>query len=245
MDALGQVRQLWRYPVSSLAGEPMSAIAVGQGGADGDRLYGLVDVASSEVAAPDRNAKWHPVPRIRTRLSAGGGLEILVPGGDWVSAPGAACDRAVSDFLGFEAAIRPFPAEGASLTDGSFVLPRYEKAPVHLLTTASLARLKALHPQADPDARRFRPTILVDMPEVEGAFPESEWLGRRIAVGEVELTVSAPCRRCGFTIIAQEGFDNDPGILRTLVRHNAHNIGVYCTVDRPGDVLLDAPLRFL
>lgn len=245
MTVLGRVKGLWRYPVSSLAGEPMSAIFLGQGGADGDRLYGLVEVASGEVAAPDRNAKWHLVPRIRTRLSAGGGLEILVPGGDWVSAPGAACDRAVSDFLGFEAVIRPFPAEGASLNDGSFVLPRYEKAPVHLLTTASLARLKALHPQGDPDPRRFRPTILVDMPEVEGAFPESEWLGRRIAVGEVELTVSAPCRRCGFTIIAQEGFDNDPGILRTLVRHNAHNIGVYCTVDRPGDVGLDAPLRFL
>jgi len=245
MTVLGRVKRLWRYPVSSLAGESMSALAVGRGGADGDRLYGLVDAASGEVAAPDRNAKWHPVPRIRTRLSADGSLETLVPGGDWIVAPGPACDRAISAFLGFEAAIRPFPAEGSSLPIGSFVLPRYEKAPVHLLTTASLARLKALHPQGDPDPRRFRPTILIDMPEVEGAFPESEWLGRRIAVGEVELTVSAPCRRCGFTIIAQEGFDNDPGILRTLVRHNAHNIGVYCTVDRPGDVGLEAPLRFL
>jgi uncharacterized protein YcbX len=61
----------------------------------------------------------------------------------------------------------------------------------------------------------------------------------------VELTVSAPCRRCGFTIIAQEGVDDDPDILRTLVRHNTRNIGVYCTVDRPGEVGLEAPLRFL
>src|SRR5690606_15444018 len=88
----GRVKGLWRYPVSSLAGEPMSAIFLGQGGADGDRLYGLVEVASGEVAAPDRNAKWHPVPRIRTRLSAGGGLEILVPGGDWVSARCGFCE---------------------------------------------------------------------------------------------------------------------------------------------------------
>ncbi len=57
MTVLGRVKRLWRYPVSSLAGEPMSALAVGRGGADGDRLYGLVDAASGEVAAPDRNAK--------------------------------------------------------------------------------------------------------------------------------------------------------------------------------------------
>jgi uncharacterized protein YcbX len=245
MTALGQVRKLWRYPVSSLAGEPLQTISLGREGAAGDRLYGLVDVASGEVAAPDRNAKWHPVPRIRTRLSDDGRLEIAVPGGDWLAAPGPECDRELTAFLGFEAAIRPFAGEGPPGYDGPLTAARYKKAPVHLLTTASLARLKALHPAANPDPRRFRPSILVDMPEIEGAFPESGWLGRRIAIGEVELTVSEPCRRCGFTIIAQDGFDTDPDILRTLVRHNAHNIGVYCSVDRPGDLELNAPLRFL
>jgi uncharacterized protein YcbX len=173
MTALGQVKKLWRYPVSSLAGEPMPAISVGQGGAVGDRLYGLVDAASGEIAAPDRSAKWQRVPRIRARLPLAGGLEIAVPGGGWLAAPGPACDLEISAFLGFEAAIRPFPDAGSSFAAGLFVLPRYEKAPVHLLTTASLARLKALYPQGDPDPRRFRPTILVDMPEVEGVFPES------------------------------------------------------------------------
>ncbi|TIX41851.1 MAG: MOSC domain-containing protein, partial [Mesorhizobium sp.] len=56
---------------------------------------------------------------------------------------------------------------------------------------------------------------------------------------------SEPCRRCGFTIIAQDGFDSDPGILRNLVRHNAHNLGVYCTVDRPARVEIGAPMRFV
>ena len=74
------------------------------------------------------------------------------------------------------------------------------------------------------------------MQPVAGRFPETEWIGRKIAIGELELTVTEPCRRCGFTIIAQEGgVDSDPDILRTLVKNNAHNLGVYCTVDRPGD----------
>ena len=68
------------------------------------------------------------------------------------------------------------------------------------------------------------------MQPVAGRFPETEWIGRKIAIGEVELTITDPCRRCGFTIIAQDGFDNDPDILRDAgAGSNAHNLGVYCT----------------
>ncbi|MEI9404633.1 MOSC domain-containing protein [Mesorhizobium argentiipisi] len=248
---LGTVSQLWRYPASSLAGEQLDAIVVGLKTVDGDRLFGLVDASDGEIARPDREAKWHKVPLIRTRLSEAPvnkewRLEVAVPGGEWLPAPDSESDRSVSAFLGFEASIRPFGAQNATsgyagpLTEG-----RYAKAPIHLLTTASLARLKALHPEGTPDPRRFRPNIVVEMDPVEGAFPETQWIGRKLAVGDLLLTVSEPCRRCGFTIIAQDGFDTDPGILRNLVRHNAHNLGVYCTVDRPARIEIGAPMRLM
>jgi uncharacterized protein YcbX len=246
MGAIGTVSHLWRYPVSSLAGQPMDELSFGPGGAEGDRIYGLFDMESGIVAAPDRNpAKWDQAPRIRTQLSGDGRLEVGVPDGEWLAAPAAESDRAISDYLGFEVSLRPYLGDGPQPADGSATAPRYQKAPVHLLTTASMARLKALHPEGDPDPRRFRPSILVDMPAVEGEFPESGWLGRRLAIGEVELTVSEPCRRCGFTIIAQGNFEHDPGILRNIVRHNAHNFGVYCTIDRPGRIGLGEPMRFI
>lgn len=246
MDAIGAVSHLWRYPVSSLAGQPMRELLLGPSGAEGDRIYGLFDVASGIVAAPDRNpAKWGRAPRIRTRLSGEAGLELATPDGEWLAAPAPQSDRAVSDYLGFEVSIRPYIDTGPQPADGSTTAPRYQKAPVHLLTTASLARLKALHPAADIDPRRFRPGILVDMPEIEGEFPESQWLGRRIAIGDVELAVTAPCRRCGFTIIAQEGIEEDAETLRTVVRNNSHNFGVYCAVERPGKIAPGAELRFL
>jgi uncharacterized protein YcbX len=243
---LGQVAALWRYPVSSLGGQSMRGLSFGPGGAEGDRGYGLFDVGSGIVAAPDRNpAKWDQAPRVRTRLSGEGRLEVETPGCGWLAAPAAQSDKAISDYLGFEVSVRPYLDEGPQPADGSLMAPRYRKAPVHLLTTASLARLKALHPAGDPDPRRFRPSIVIDMPEVEGSFPESGWLGRGLAIGEVELTVSDPCRRCGFTVIAQDRFDRDPDILRNIVRHNGHNFGVYCTVDRPGRIELGEPMRFL
>jgi uncharacterized protein YcbX len=235
---IGRVACLWRYPASSLAGERLSHITVGTDGVEGDRLHGLVDATTGEIARPDAARKWHGVPRIETRLQAGT-LEVRIPGGAWLPAPGEDADRAASALLGFEASIRPF-VEGTSLP-----APRYRKAPIHLLTTASLAELKAQHPAGDPDPRRFRPNILVDMQPVAGRFPETEWIGRKIAIGNVELTVSEPCRRCGFTIIAQDGFDNDPDILRTLVRKNAHNLGVYCEVTRPGEIRAGDAMRFV
>lgn len=243
-EALGRVAGLWRYPASSLGGELLTTMAVHTGGAEGDRLYGLVDAATGEIARPDANQKWHGVPRIAARLAGDGALEIRTPGGGWLAAPGEEADRAASAFLGFEASIRPFQDAGAA-GDGTPFSPRYEKAPIHLVTMASLAELKAEHPEGDPDPRRFRPNIVVDMQPVAGRFPETEWIGRKIAIGELELTVTDPCRRCGFTIIAQDGFDNDPNILRTLVRKNAHNLGVYCAVTRPGTVRTGDAMRFI
>lgn len=238
---LGQIAELWRYPASSLGGESLAAMTVDASGAQGDRLFGLVDATTGEIARPDAHGKWHGVPRIAARL-ADGKLEVRTPGGEWLAAPGEEADRAASAFLGFEASIRPFRNPEAA-GGGTPFSPRYGKSPIHLVTTASLAELKAQHPEGDPDPRRFRPNIVIDMQPVAGRFPETEWIGRKIAIGDLELTITDPCRRCGFTIIAQEGLDNDPNILRTLVKKNAHNLGVYCQVTRPGEVRVGDAMR--
>ena len=246
MAEVGHVRELWRYPASSLGGEVLDTMAVGKSGAAGDRLFGLIDVASGEIARPDTVARWQKVPRILARLRPDRSLEVSVPGtGTWMPAPSGETDAAISAYLGFDVVIQPFKYTPAPGYAGAFTKARYDKAPIHLLTTASLARLKALHPTGNVDTRRFRPSVLVDIPEVEGSFPETEWMGRRIAIGSVELTIVEPCRRCGFTIIAQEGIDHDPNILRTLVRHNRHNFGVYCRVDRTGEIGINDPMHLL
>ncbi len=244
MAALGRIARLWRYPASSLGGESLTEMAVDAGGAEGDRLFGLVDTQTGEIARPDAHVKWHGVPRILARLGEDGGLQVRIPGGDWLAAPSDEADRAASAFLDFDASIRPFDKAGAA-GGGAVFSARYKKAPIHLVTTASLAELKAQHPDGDPDPRRFRPNIVVDMQPVAGRFPETEWIGQKIAIGALELTISEPCRRCGFTIIAQEGFDSDPNILRTLVKKNAHNLGVYCEVTRPGTVRPGDEMRFV
>lgn len=241
---LGDAARLWRYPASSLGGETMEAIQVEREGVSGDRLFGVVDATTGRPAAPDAEHRWHPLPRIRARLDGTGRLQIALPAGGWME-PGARCDAALSAHLGFPASLRRFGGRTPDSRGEETARPRYRAAPVHLVASASLTRLKALHPSGHPDPRRFRPNILVEMPDVDGAFPETGWIGRRIAIGEVAMTISEPCRRCGFTIIAQDGLDHDPDILRTLVRYNAHNLGVYCTVDRPGLIRRGDEVRLL
>lgn len=244
MTDTGHVTELWRYPVSSLAGERHEAIEIGAKGVAGDRRFGVIEAGTGEPGRPDGNAKWHGLPLIRTRL-IGDTLEIAMPGDRWRAAPGPEVDVAISDFLGFPVSLRPFDRQAAPAYAGPLTSSRYDVAPVHLLTTASLAELKRLHPQGEPDPRRFRPNIVVDMPAIAGHFPETEWIGRRLAIGEVEMTIAEPCRRCGFTIIAQDGLDNDPSILRELVRNNSRNIGVYCHIDRPGQIGIGDTMRLL
>lgn len=244
MTVLGRVSELWRYPISSLGGELVPELRIGARGADSDRCFGVVDAESGDIASPDTKMRWRPLPHIKTRLSDGRRPELSTDGQDWIEVPGDEADARLTAFLGFKASVRPYEDHTPLGYCGPVTANRYRPSPVHLLTSASLARLKTLHQVGSVDVRRFRPNILIDMPAIEGSFPETEWIGQQLMIGDLRLTISEPCQRCGFTILGQEGLDFDPEILRKIVRSNARNMGVYCMVDRPGTVFVGDEVWF-
>ena len=119
-----------------------------------------------------------------------------------------------------------------------FALPTgtfFDCATVHLLTTATLNRLRDFYPQGRFEVQRFRPNIVVDLVGGEKSFAEQAWIGRTLAIGdEVRLSITGPCGRCVMTTLAQGDLPTDSGILRTAVQHNQGNVGVYATVVRGG-----------
>ena len=120
-----------------------------------------------------------------------------------------------------------------NLREGTF----FDAAPVHLLTTATLDRLRLLYPEGRFEARRFRPNLVVQTPTGELDFVENAWVGRTVAIGDaVRLSVTRHCFRCVMTTLPQGDLPQDHGILRTAAQHNRASVGVYASVLQGGKV---------
>jgi uncharacterized protein len=105
----------------------------------------------------------------------------------------------------------------------------FDAFPVLVVTRQSLASI-------DADVRRFRPNLVIDAPAEDSPFPEFEWVGRRIRVGEVELAVETECPRCVMVTRSFADLDEDRTVLRRIVREANQNFGVYASVKTAGVV---------
>ncbi|HSG88949.1 MAG TPA: MOSC domain-containing protein [Pseudomonadales bacterium] len=113
----------------------------------------------------------------------------------------------------------------------------FDAAAVLVIASSSLARLQRAAPESRFDVRRFRPNLVIDTGDAEG-WVERDWIGRRLRIGELELSVDISCPRCAMTTHPFDDLPKDPKIMRTLVRENQGDLGVYCTVTKPGIVRL-------
>lgn len=128
------------------------------------------------------------------------------------------------------------------LPEGTF----FDSAVVHLLTTATLDRLREWYPQGRFEVRRFRPNVVVRVREDTGDFAEEAWIDRTVAIGEdVRLRITGPCQRCVMTTLAQADLPRDTGILRAAAQSNHANVGVYATVEAGGMVRRGDPITLL
>lgn len=231
---MGQVVELWRYPVSSMAGEQLDQLQLDAGGVAGDRIWGLLDAATGRIASPGREKHFIGVPRAHAK-AVEGGIALSLDAERWAGPQDAELLGGLSQAFGFMPLLKPFDAVGS----GGF-RPRYEHAPIHLVTSAAIRSLERELPGSVIDVRRFRPNILVDWPDEPEAIPEHGWVGREIRIGDVVLKGREPCGRCGFITIAQEGLPQDVEILRTVVKRHERNFGIYCDVVTPGEITAGA-----
>jgi uncharacterized protein YcbX len=112
----------------------------------------------------------------------------------------------------------------------------FDAFPIHVLTSASLVAMSQANPSATWDVRRFRPNFFVKTVSGLEGLLESEWVGRTLRIGSVEVKCEMPAVRCGMTTNAQKELAKDPSVLRTIVREANQNLGVYASVARNGGV---------
>ena len=256
---LGTVVSLWRYPVKSMMGEELNATEITQRGLLGDRAYALIDSSDGKVATAKNPRKWPSLFDFRATFVEPARaaakvppVRIALPDGTTVTSDQDDLNQILSKALNREATLRAAQRgavnaeeywpdiEGLGHRDTvtDFTLPEetfFDCAMVHLLTTATLDRLREVYPQGPFEVRRFRPNIVVAPASAEKKFIENDWIGHTLTIGdEVRLNITSPCSRCVMTTLPQGDLPKDPGILRTAAQHNKVSVGVYATVERGG-----------
>ena len=239
----GTVKALWRYPVKSMAGTKLDEALVTEGGILGDRAYAVIDRASGRVGSAKTPKKWAGLmalaadfvrpPEAGTPLPP---VRIDWPDGTTVTSGGEDPDTRLSETLGRPVTLTterpeapslerldPLAAEETIVDIGELMMAgRFsDYAALHLITTATMARLAELRPDSVFNARRFRPNVTIATPEGASGFVENDWVGREIAIGdEVRLRISDPTPRCSVPTLEQANLEKDPQLLRTIVEHN-------------------------
>jgi uncharacterized protein len=265
---VGSVVSLWQYPVKSMMGEELNATEVTEHGLLGDRAYALVDSSDGKVATAKNPRKWPRLFDFRATFIEPARaaakippVRIALPDGTTVTSDQGDLNQMLSKALNREVTLRATRGGAVNAEeywpdmDGldhrdtvtDFTLPEgtfFDCAMVHLLTTATLDRLRELYPQGRFEVRRFRPNIVLQLASDEKGFAENAWVGHTLAIGTaVRLNITGPCGRCVMTTLAQGDLSKDPGILRTAAQHNQVNVGVYAAVARSGSIRRGDPAR--
>jgi uncharacterized protein YcbX len=184
---LGSVVSLWRYPVKSMMGEELNVTELTECGLLGDRAYALVDSTDGKAATAKNPRKWPHLldfgatfvepPRLAGKVPP---VRIALPGGATIASDQRDLNHILSKALNREVTFRAaqrgvvsaeeywLDMEGLDHRDTvtDFALPEgtfFDVAMVHLLTTATLDRLRELYPQGRFEVQRFRPNIVVQL----------------------------------------------------------------------------------
>lgn len=260
-QTIGLAISLWRYPIKSMLGEELNATAIVGGSLLGDRSYALVDTETGKVVSAKNPRKWPNLFDFRATfvepLQVGGELppvRVTLPDGTTVATTQRDFNQIMSSTLKREVTLsrailsapglEEFWPEVEGLTYNNVVTDEampantfFDLAPIHVLTTSTIERLRELYPQGRFEVRRFRPNIVINTIGGEKDFVENAWVGRTLAIGsEVRLSITAPCPRCVMTTLPQGDLPSDPGILRAAAKNNKANVGVYATVLQGGTI---------
>jgi uncharacterized protein YcbX len=234
------VLAILRYPIKAMLGQRLSTAELRAGGVAGDREWVVVDRDSGTRIANKRGPTDPRLRACRAELLPAGVVRVTRP--DGARATGEEVGPALSELL--ERRVRLEPSGDRS--GGALGAPgaHQDFAPVHLITTRTLAHLRDLRPDIAWDLRRFRPNLLLDDGDEPGAFTEDALIGSALTgPAGVRMTVGLPTPRCVVPTRAHQELPADPRVLRTLATEHRIGLGAfgnqpcagaYAEVDRPG-----------
>jgi uncharacterized protein len=218
MLATGRVTELHRWPVKSLAGQPVDALNLDERGVAGDRAHALYD----EFKGAPRRLTVRQIPRMLLWQASYDGAEVTpedVPFPELTAPDGRRFDwrdpelpQALEQDLGTPVALK---RDLGLMQDLG-----------HSLLVTTQATLDAVGAElgTELDLRRFRTNVhvVLDAP----AYAEEEWEGRELTIGDATFRLLHPCERCVIPTRDPETAQKFPDLLRWLTREHRGLFGM-------------------
>ena len=230
MIHLGQIREIVRYPVKSMAGVSTESAMLGWHGLDGDRRFAFRRIRD------DGAFPWLTASRLSelvlyqpVGLNNNGGqslpTHVRTPSGAPIELRSAELEAEIGERFGSR-------VELMHLKHGIF-----DEAAISVISLATIASIGREAGVEDLDRRRFRANIVLETERSE-SFLEDEWVGGTLVFGDGDqppaVSVTIPDLRCVMVDFDPDTAAKDSRVMKTVVRLNQNNAGVYATVLRTG-----------
>jgi hypothetical protein len=239
MTRVGQVREIVRYPVKSMAGIAATSAFLGWHGLAGDRRFAFRRVGA------DGGFPWLSASRLPELVlyrpegvdDRGGEplpTHVRTPRGSRLELGSAELRAEIAGRLGSDLELMQFKH---GIFDEAAV------SVISLSTITGIAREAGL----ELDRRRFRANVVLETERTD-TFLEDEWVGGTLVfgAGDPRPAVSVVMRdeRCIMVDFDPESAERDARVQKTVVRLNQNRAGVYATVIRTGEIRVGDPVDF-
>jgi uncharacterized protein YcbX len=232
MKRIGLISELVRYPIKSMAGTTAESAFLGWHGLNGDRRFAFRRIGD-QSGFPWLSASRLPELLLYHPFGLDESTGETLP--THVRTPSGADLELRSPALESEIAERfRNPVELMQLKHGIF-----DDAAISVISRTTIEKI-CHDAGVEFDPRRFRANILLDTYDAE-PFVEDTWVGGRLIFGDSEsgpaVSVTARDVRCMMISLDPDTAKQADGrVLKSVVRLNENNAGVYGTVVQTGTI---------
>ncbi len=235
---VGHLTELWRYPVKSMAPEPLDEAEVGWHGLAGGRRWAFIRDGLEQSGFPWLTLRQCP----DMRLYRPSFVEPSEPDSSPTivhTTSGIPYDVANPALA---TALFPAGARVVRQDRGTF-----DAFPISLISTETVERLGEIV-EMPLDVRRFRPNLV--MSTADGTpFFEDSLVGSTVRVGTARMRIDKRDGRCVVIAIDPDSGERTPSILKAVVTEREGCLGVYGSIVQPGQlavgdaIVLETPVN--
>ena len=198
------IKEIWRYPVKSMAGEQLERANLTAVGIDGDRVVLVLNPQGRIVTA-----RSHPALLGHKATMDANGVP-MVDGRAWTDS-GVLTD------------VRKIAGPHAEMIHDQ-TANRFDVLPLLVATDGAIASFGR-------DGRRLRANLVIG--GVEG-LDERNWPGRKLRIGSVVIAVDSLRGRCVMTTYDPDTLQQDSSVLKDIVKRFDGELALNCGVEQGG-----------